>query len=311
MARRQKRMTRKQRIIALVAAGLVLLASAVLGVSGGWDELLAEVGLRGITAPIPEGELQIHVIDVGNADSIWITNGGRHLLIDAGEKESGDEVVTYLRGHGVERLDMVIATHADADHIGGMRTVLEAFPADRFLMAFMPEGYEPTTAVYLNLLETLDKRNIAVTEAEPGARYTLGSVRLDILGPAGMFEEKNNQSVVCALTFGERRFLFMGDAEKEAENALLSAGCDLSADWIKLGHHGSSSSSRRAFLERVSPETAVITCGAGNSYGHPHEETLDTLRALDIAWYRSDRDGTIVTACDGKTIRVTTERSGD
>ena len=192
-----------------------------------------------------------------------------------------------------------------------MRTVLEAFPTNRFLMAFMPEGYEPTTSVYLNLLETLDRRDIAVTEAEPGTRYTLGSARLDILGPAKMFEEKNNQSVVCALTFGERRFLFMGDAEKEAENALLSAGCDLSADWIKLGHHGSSSSSRRAFLEHVSPETAVITCGAGNSYGHPHEETLDTLRALDIVWYRSDRDGTIVTACDGKTIRVMTERNGD
>lgn len=305
-----RRMSKTQRLAALVIAGLLVLASALLGATDGWDALLAAMGLRETVVPVPEGELQIHVIDVGNADSIWVTNGGQHLLIDAGEKATGDAVVSYLREHGVERLDYVIATHADADHIGGMKTVVSSFPVGCFLMAFMPEGYTPTTAVYLHLLDALDERGISITEAEPGASYTLGSAALDILGPAGDFEEKNNQSVVCRVTFGERKFLFMGDAEAEAEDALLASGRELAADWIKLGHHGSRSSSQKTFLRKVGPETAVITCGADNSYGHPHEETLETLRALGIAHYRSDRDGTIVTICDGETIRVTTGKGG-
>ena len=271
-----------------------------------WQEIFQAVGLA---EPQPlDSEMQVHVIDVGNADSILVRNRGANLLIDAGEKGDGDTIVSYLRERGVNKLDAVIATHADADHIGGMTAVLGEFEVGRFYMAFMPEEATPTTQVYAAMLQALTEQNIEVIEAKPGQQFSIGDAKVDILGPAAEFEENNNQSVVCKVTFGSRRFLFVGDAEKEAEDALMTSGADLSADVIKLGHHGSRSSSQPAFLDRVQARYAVITCGAGNSYGHPHTETLETLREREMTVYRSDLCGSIVATTDGSSLSFSTEK---
>lgn len=235
-------------------------------------------------------------------------NKGASLLIDAGEKDDGERVLAYLRGQGVDKLDMVIATHADADHIGGMKTVINGMDIDAFLMATMPEGYTPTTKTYTGMLEALAGQGVKITEAKPGARYPLGDAALDILGPAAEFEENNNQSVVCKVTFGAKKFLFMGDAEKQAEAELLSKGLDLSADVIKVGHHGSDTSTTDKLLDAVKPRYAFVTCGAGNSYGHPDKSTLNKLKARNITAYRSDLNGTVVAATDGSQITITTEK---
>lgn len=275
-----------------------------------WDELyrMLHVVDSPESAPALDTELRIDVIDVGNADSILVRNQDKSLLIDAGENEDGDTVVNYLKAQGIGKLDYVMATHADADHIGGMAQVVESFDIDTFIMAFMPEGHTPTTKTYENLLNALAEKDMTVTEAKPGVSYALGEAVLDILGPVRDFEETNNQSVVCRITFGTRKFLFMGDAEKEAEEALMEAVTDLSADFLKLGHHGSSGSTQEKFLDRVSPRYAVITCGAGNPYGHPNEKTLERLESRDIAYYRSDLNGTVVITCDGNDIRITPEK---
>ena len=195
-----------------------------------------------------------------------------------------------------------------AYHIGGMDVVVENMEIGTFLMSFMPEGATPTTKTYLDMLEALDSKGVAVTEAEPGQTYALGDARLDILGPVEPSEDTNNNSVVCKVTFGSQRFLFMGDAEKEEEDSLLASGADLRAEFIKLGHHGSNSSSQKEFLEAVSPTYAAITCGTGNSYGHPHTETLQTLEELQITYARSDLNGTVKLSSDGSSIAVATER---
>lgn len=270
-----------------------------------WEEIFVKVGLA--DPPPAEGELRVRVLDVGNADCILARCGGQSLLIDAGEKESGPDIVSALRREGVKKLDYVIATHPDADHIGGMAEVISSLDIGTFIMAPMPEEATPTTRTYTAMLEALAAKGLRFTTAKPGAQYALGEARLDILGPTEEYRETNNQSVVCKLTFGSKRLLFMGDAEKEAEDALLAAHTDVRADVIKLGHHGSASSSQREFLEAVGAKTALITCGAGNAYGHPEEETLATLRALDITAYRSDVCGDITVTTDGQTLTVTTE----
>lgn len=274
-----------------------------------WERIFEAAGLRD-APPLSdlEGELRIDVIEVGNADSILIRNGTHNMLIDAGTNPAGQDVVNYLHNQGVQRLDLMIATHGDVDHIGGMDNVIDAFEIDTFIMAFMPEGFEPTTKSYLSVLQALDKNNIAVTEAAPGASYPLGDAAVEILGPVREFEERNNMSVVCRVSFGNRRFLFMGDAEKEEEASLLETGTDLAADVIKIGHHGSRSSSSAALLDAVAPRYALITSGVDNSYNHPHQVTLDALAKRHIACYRSDLCGTIVVRCDGDAITFETER---
>ena len=262
--RRKPALTRPQRIAALVCTLLLLCAAAVIAVSRYGEELRAV--FEPSSSAVTGGELQIHVIDVGNADSVLVTKDGQSLLIDAGENKNTDTVIAYLRAQKVDRLDYVIATHADADHIGGMDDVVNTFPIGTFIMATMPEEATPTTKTYLKLLKALDAQGLSITEAEPGQTHSLGSALLTILGPAGTFTDTNEMSVVCRVDFGSTGFLFMGDAEQEAEAALLASGQNLRADFLKAGHHGSSSSSSEALIAAVRPRYAALTCGAGNSY---------------------------------------------
>ena len=256
---------------------------------------------------LPEGELQVHFLNVGHADATLVGTGTHWLLVDGGEPADGMFVVDYLRQQGVDRLDYVIATHPDADHIGGLPEVLKAFPVEHLLMSYMDEDNTPTSYSYERLLTVLLERDIPVTETMPGQQYSLGEAALDILGPADTFSETNNMSVVCRVTFGRRRFLLMGDAEKKAEKALLQSGTDVQADVLKVGHHGSQSSTGSAFLQAVSPAHAVISCGLGNRYGHPHPETLDQLQQQNMEVWRTDTDGTVVMTTDGTALTVAVE----
>lgn len=307
IARTLRSLSPRQLAFLLVAVVLFAGLCFVLEKTGAMDKLLDTAGVTDSAALPADGTLEAHFIDVGNADAAFLTCDGVTLLIDAGEKGAGSTVVNYLRDHGVNRLDYVIATHADADHIGGMRTVLDEFPVGKFLMAYMPEGAEPTTATYVNLLLALEEKKIPVIDVQPGGEYALGEARLTILGPVEDSDDKNEQSVVCRVTHGSQRLLFTGDAGKEEETTLLQAGVDLRADLLKVGHHGSSTSSTADFLEAVGARIGVISCGVDNDYGHPHKEVLERLEAADVAVYRTDQSGTVKVTSDGKTLKVETE----
>ena len=272
-----------------------------------WQDVLSVLGLSD-NAPPAEGTLEVHVIDVGNADALLIRQEDKAMLIDAGERGDADVVLNYLSARGVERLDLVIATHPHADHIGGMADVIREVEIGEFLIAYMPEEDTPTTAVYLDMLEALVDRDVTVTEAVAGDTYALGTAELTVLAPLTEDDDPNAMSIVTRLAFGDNRFLFMGDAEREVEHQILQSGRPVSADVLKVGHHGSNTGTHDECLARVSPNFAVFTCGEGNSYGHPHREVVTKLNKASVTAYRSDLHGHIVFVSDGETVTVKTQK---
>lgn len=243
-------------------------------------------------------KLVIHYIDVGQADSILIQVNSKNLLIDAGNNDDKDKIISYLQKQGVKKLDYVIATHPHEDHIGSMSAVIKKFPIGDF---YAPKVTN-TTKTFENMITALNGKKVKIAKA--GVELNLGeNVKCEMLAPnSDKYEDLNNYSAVIKITYGDNKFLFMGDAEKLSENEILSKNFDISSDVIKIGHHGSSSSSSKVFLDKVSPKIAVISCGRNNDYGHPHKETLSELKSRKITTYRTDIDGNIILISDGKKI---------
>ncbi len=265
-------------------------------------------GIR-VEPPTPEGSLRVDIIDVGQGESILITTAEKAVLIDAGENDQGDEVLAHLRERGIEKLDLAIGTHAHSDHIGGMDTVLANIPAEEFWMGTMPEGLLPSTKTYMDVLEQLDIGRIPYKEPKPGSQFDLGNGGvLTVLGPQGRPDDLNNCSLVCRVDFGETSFLFSGDAERSAEEAILASGADLDVDVMVMGHHGSDTSSHNAYFKAASPDFAAISVGSGNSYGHPDSSTIKKLKNADVIYRRTDINGDITFLTNGNSIDYSTEK---
>ncbi len=248
--------------------------------------------------------LAIHFLDVGQGDCTLVLCGGEAMLIDAGDNYQGTKIQNYLQKQGVEHLKYVIGTHPDADHIGGLDVILYKFDCETVVMP----AEEKDTPTYRDVIDTMKEKGYTSTLPVVGDSYALGNASFTILSPAREYPESNNNSVALLLTHGDNTFLFTGDAEGAAEEDMLGCGISLDADVYHVGHHGSSTSSSQAFLEAVSPAYAVISCGAGNEYGHPHAETLEKLDALGAEVYRTDEQGAIVLTSDGQSLTFQTAR---
>lgn len=258
------------------------------------DEFVEEVAFSDISV----SELQVHYIDVGQGDATLIVCDGEAMLIDAGDNSKGTAVQFYLQKQGVKSLKYMIGTHPDADHIGGMDVIITKFDCDTIMM---PDK-ESDSATYRDVIDAMDYKGYKNTMPAVGDTYPLGSATFTIIAPNKPYPDTNNCSIGIVLTHGSNRFLFTGDAEVEAENDILNNGIDIAADVLKVGHHGSSTSTGEAFLEAVGPEYAVISCGVDNSYGHPHEETLAALKNAGVKVFRTDEQGSIIAESDGKSI---------
>ncbi len=260
--------------------------------------------------PEDKPELKIHIIDVGQGDSILIQAPDRTILIDAGEEGYGPTVMGYLDALGVDRIDVMIATHPHSDHIGDMDYVIKNLKKVGVLyMSRIPDGAIPTTRCYENLLQAALDKGVTVKTAKIGVSLKLGEdCKLTFVGPVEPFEDYNNNSLVSRITFGDNAFLFGGDSSADAEKLLLEKGTDISCDYMHIAHHGSRSSSSDAYLDAIAPKYATISCGKNNSYGHPNEETLNKLKKRNIKYYRTDLDGSIVVVSDGNRITVKTQK---
>lgn len=247
---------------------------------------------------IDTGEVKVHYIDVGQGDSILIESGDNSMLIDAGENDKGNLVVSYIQNLGISKLDYVVATHPHSDHIGGLDTVLDSINVENVILPKV----EHTTKTYEDFLDAIIENDINAIQPIVGTDYKLGEATFTVAAPSSAeYEELNNYSVCIKLLYEDTSFLFVGDAEVLSEDEMLSCGVDISADVLKIGHHGSNSSTSTEFLNAVDPDYAVI-CVGENNYGHPTPATLEKLADKDVTVFMTSTEGTVVAASNGSTI---------
>ncbi len=248
----------------------------------------------------------VNYIDVGQADAALVLCDGKSMLIDGGNAEDSDLIYTYLQNQNITYLDYVVCTHAHEDHVGGLSAPMATLKVGA---VYAPQT-GADTKVYQNFVTKAEEQGLTIQHPEPGSSLKLGSSRIDFFGPIHEnADDLNNTSVVLKITYGDTAFLFTGDAEREAEQDILDAGYDLSADVLKVGHHGSDSSTSYPFLREVMPQYAVISVGKDNTYGHPTEEVLSRLRDADVTVYRTDLQGDIIAASDGQTVSIQTKKN--
>ena len=244
------------------------------------------------------GTLEVHYLDVGQGDATFIKCGDMWMLIDAGDNNQGINVQSYLETQGISKIDYVIGTHPDADHIGGLDVVISSFECGKILM---PDE-KKDTKTYKDVIEAIDDKKYKVTLPEVGKTYELDEAEFTIIAPNDNYDDANNESIGILLKYGESSFLFTGDVEEDGEQDILKNGIDIHADVYKAAHHGSRTSSCDELLEAVKPKSIVISCGEDNSYGHPHAAILNYCLSNNIPIYRTDKQGTIVAKSDGKNI---------
>lgn len=288
---------------AVLPAGLILVIVAALIFAGCTGILPGDTGssLRANTT----GDLRAYFLDVGQGDSSVIIFRDKVILIDAGEVDKGDLVVSDLEKLGVTRIDLLVATHPHSDHIGGMQKVLSRFPVGTVLDSGIPSS----STLYEHFLRTVDEKNIPYVVAGQGQTIDPDpSLRILVLSPpkARTGDAINSNSIVLRISYGSVNLLYAGDATTDAEEVMVRAGYPLDADVIKVSHHGSSDASSMTFLRRVDPEVAVISLGMDNDYGHPHRETLERLSAAGPLVLRTDHEGTVLVESDGATYSVAT-----
>ena len=271
----------KKRIAAILISALLLLCSCQ---RNGADLQKNGESFQG------DGQFSVDFIDVGQGDSILVCSDGQSMLVDAGTNESGKTVLNFLKDKGIKKLDYAVGTHPHADHIGGLDDVIKGVDVGELLM---PNAVTDTKT-FSDVLDAAESKNLSITVPEEDEEFSLGASKVTVLSKnSEQSDNLNNSSLVLKVTYGEFSLLLTGDAEKEVEKQLLSDKKDVSADVLKVGHHGSETSTSAEFLKAVSPKCAVIFCGKNNDYGHPHEKTLEKLEKQGTEVYRTDLLGTI------------------
>lgn len=293
--------------VIIVLGALFISVAPKLGIPISWDGIFASVDLNS-SSEASKQPFSVHYINVGQGDCILIKSGDETVLIDAGERGNAEIITNYLKQQNVTKLDYVIATHPHSDHIGSMVDVLSSFPVSNIIMPKLSKSNTPTTKTYENLLKTIKSKDINAVYATPGESYKIGKAEMTVLAPLTDKDDLNNMSVVVRVVYGSNSFLFTGDAEIKSENRILETDAVLRSDVLKMGHHGSSTSSGEKFMDDVSPKLCIISCGIDNDYGHPHKETLEMLKERKISYLRTDECGSIVVGSDGTNLTVSTEK---
>lgn len=261
-----------------------------------------------VPTEIAEGSsFEIHYIDVGQADAALVLCDGQAMLIDGGNAEDSNLIYAYLKKLSLDHLQYIVCTHAHEDHVGGLAGALNYATVD---VAFSPVTSYDSRA-FGNFVNYLDKQGVSITIPKAGDSFSLGSATVSIVGPINSSDDPNNTSIVLRIVYGDTSFLFTGDAEREEEQDILNAGYTLDSTVLKVGHHGSETSTSYVFLREIMPEYAVISVGTGNSYGHPTDAVLSRLRDADVKVYRTDLQGDVICTSDGKTVSFSVARNAD
>jgi len=277
------------------------------GYSSWWQAVYSSFGLSDFSSIAKDYPMSLHVLNVGKADSILVECKGKYLLVDGGTPDQAETVNRYLARRGVTALDYMINTHPDSDHVGGLSGVIEEYKVDHYFMPQLPENLLPSDSVYTNTIQSLKRKGLSPEYLRGGNTLTMGDVRIEVLAPLSVLNSTNENSIVLMLTYGQTRFLLMGDAEAGEESAILATQKDLHADVLKVGHHGSKTSSTAAFLAAVKPKYSAVSV-ADSQYELPNREVMDRLNRYSATVGRTDVSGTLLYCSDGTTIIYQTER---
>lgn len=278
--------------------GILLLLSMLFALTGCSVSEATQHGMAVDTIQTEDVLLRVDFLNVGQADCALLSTKGHYMVIDGGNNGDADTILSYLEGQGVEKLDAVVGTHPHEDHIGSLDAIINHFDVDA---VYMPKIMH-TSKTFEDVLDAVANKGLKIKSPSPRDTIDFNGLEIEVLGPQREYKDFNNNSIVLKVNAGETAFLFTGDAEETAEKDILQAGYDLQADVLKVGHHGSSTSSSQAFLQAVKPKYAVISVGVGNSYHHPEEEALQRLQSIGAEIYRTDLQGNIVCTTDGKNI---------
>lgn len=252
-----------------------------------------------------ENAVVVHFVDVGQGDCTVITSPDGNIIIDAGLYDNVEQTTEYIDSLGITDFKYAIFTHPHSDHIGGAGTVISNYNVDTVILPDVVSTYTP----FEKMIEAIEQKKCNVLEGKAGVSLELGEVKIDLLAPVCEYENINNTSVATKITYGEVSYLFTGDAEELAELDMLNRDAEiLDSTILKVGHHGSSSSSCSAFLAAVSPEVAIYSCGLNNEYGHPHGEVVNRINNIGAISYRTDKQGSIMIPTDGTNYYIVTEK---
>lgn len=304
----KKKSKRKNRSPAAIFLIIILAVLAIL-----YNKYAEKLGLPNIfqveqqhsttPPPVVEGdEVLFHIIDVGQGDAILVTTPDGNMLIDTSESGAREALVSYLDALGITSFEYVVFTHPDADHIGSADYIVQNYSIKNIIL---PDRVS-TSKTYERMIDAIENSQANVIKGEAGVEFRIGSLLNTIVAPNKNYDDNNEMSIVIKSTFGDTSIMLTGDAEKESEKDILEVwgNGSLKCDVLKVGHHGSLSSTTQDFLDAVSPSIAVISCGAGNKYGHPLPQILERLEKSGIKVYRTDLDGSIVLRSDGKEFTV-------
>ena len=304
---RMKRMGAVLLSVFCVLAAVLVLQTSGQPESGEYVAQAATAQATGQTGTDQAGTLTVTWLDVGQGDAAVIQCGGQAMLIDGGKPEESSYIYAWLQQHGLSYLDVIVGTHVDADHIGGLSGALNYASIGT---AYCPET-TGTTETFQSFVKYLAQQGKQITVPTAGETFALGGAQIQILGPLHRAEDNNDNSIVLKVSFGATSFLFTGDAERAEEQDLLDAGVNLQSTVLKVGHHGSDTSTSYPFLRAVAPQYAVISVGAGNSYGHPTEAVLSRLRDAGVTTFRTDMQGEITAVSDGQTVNFSTAKNAE
>lgn len=292
---RKHKGNKKAQFLTIIIFGII----AIFSVYFGKDIVSTDIGT-------PTGVIEISYLDVGQGDAAYIKVNDFDILIDAGPKSDSDKLMKQLEEKNIDDFEIVIATHPHEDHIGGMTKVFEKYDVESF---YMPKVTN-TTKTFENMIKAVSNEGLTAKVIKEGTSFDLGEgCRIDVYSPMQeSYDNFNDYSPIMKLTYGNKSFIFTGDAEKTVEKEVVEKySKELKADVIKFGHHGSSTSSTKEFIEAISPKYGIISCGLDNSYGHPHRETLSIIDEMGIETYRTDKQGQITITSDGNNIEIKTQ----
>lgn len=303
----RQKVKKRTLIYSLIAVGFTLVVVLSFALSGQWNTIFGWVGLGHFSQTAKDAPFSLHVLDVGKADAMVVSCNDKTIVIDGGTTDGGNTLTTYLQQMDVAQIDLVINTHPDNDHLQGLKQVGEHFTVNQMMVPNLPQNLIPSTDEYLSTMEVYQNKNVPIKQAVPNETIWLDELKIEILAPLQFYDTMNNNSVVVKLTYGDTSFLMMGDAEKEEEQDLLNSGVNLQADVIKIGHHGSNTSTTQKFLNAVQPDMAVISVGPDRNE-LPKSEVLQRLEKSNVKTYRTDISGSIIFMSDGANITVATEQ---